>query len=67
MEGIEKPAQTTYWVVASAIGTKVAGYTEPQYVTTFGSGTTPVWQGTDRDEWQRQCTAAGVQIEQAYE
>ena len=57
-----------YWLLWHTDGTIQAGTTPVGCVTAFSPALWTVsWQGTDRDEWERQCTAAGVQIEQAYE
>ena len=60
MTDIAQPTATTYWVVLNATGSKAAGQTGPEQVTTFGNGTTMLWSGTDHAAWLAECTRHGV-------
>jgi len=63
---IAQPTTTTYWVVLNATGSKAAGQTGPEQVTTFGNGTTMLWSGTDHAAWVGECDRHGVDTGEPY-
>lgn len=59
---ITATAEEQYWILRNTSGTCSVGSTPVGCVTSFSPAIwSVVWNGTDRDEWQRQCESRGIE------